>query len=315
MITIEQSSYNKSGFTIVELLIVIVVIGILAAISIVAYSGVQQRATIASLVSDLDNASKRLKLDQIDNGTYPATVSLADGGNGLKSSTSTSYQYSVNNASPQTFCLTATSGATSYFINQSGSPSAGGCAGHGVGTVAAVTNLVTNPSYETNVTGFNANGTNTIASSTDFALNGNRSMKIVASGTTNVGAYTSIPLSSGITYTFSGYVYLPLVFGSGLRLCAWGAPINGGTIMCTGYVSTTGSWQRLTLTAAATSSGNVNFYFYNAGPSTAPIGNSAYIDGLMVTAEGSASGFGDGNSPNWVWNGTVNNSTSTGLPL
>ncbi|RYF29318.1 MAG: prepilin-type N-terminal cleavage/methylation domain-containing protein [Chloroflexi bacterium] len=35
---------SKSGFTIVELLIVIVVIGILAAITIVAFNGVQKRA-------------------------------------------------------------------------------------------------------------------------------------------------------------------------------------------------------------------------------------------------------------------------------
>lgn len=42
--TMRIKNKQNSGFTIVELLIVIVVIGILAAITIVAYNGVQQRA-------------------------------------------------------------------------------------------------------------------------------------------------------------------------------------------------------------------------------------------------------------------------------
>lgn len=48
-----QSPRHRAGFTIVELLIVIVVIGILAAISIIAYSGIQERSRVASLQSDL----------------------------------------------------------------------------------------------------------------------------------------------------------------------------------------------------------------------------------------------------------------------
>ena len=48
----------KKGFTIVELLIVIVVIGILAAITIVAYNGVQTRALTAKRQSDVNGYAK-----------------------------------------------------------------------------------------------------------------------------------------------------------------------------------------------------------------------------------------------------------------
>jgi general secretion pathway protein G len=61
----------QSGFTIVELLIVIVVIGILAAITIVAYNGIQSRARETSLRSDLTNIAKQLEMYHVD-GDYPA---------------------------------------------------------------------------------------------------------------------------------------------------------------------------------------------------------------------------------------------------
>jgi len=59
------------GFTIVELLIVIVVIGILAAITIVAYNGIQQRGRDAQRSSDISTIQKALELYHVDNGGYP----------------------------------------------------------------------------------------------------------------------------------------------------------------------------------------------------------------------------------------------------
>jgi len=58
------------GFTIVELLIVIVVIGILAAIVVVAYSGITKRANDAHRVADVDAVRKFLDIYYINNGHY-----------------------------------------------------------------------------------------------------------------------------------------------------------------------------------------------------------------------------------------------------
>ena len=62
---------NYRGFTIVELLIVIVVIAILAAIAIVSYNGIQSRANDTAVQNDLNNFAKKMELYKVDNGTYP----------------------------------------------------------------------------------------------------------------------------------------------------------------------------------------------------------------------------------------------------
>ena len=63
---------TTKGFTIVELLIVIVVIGILAAITIVAFNGIQQRGRDSQRKSDVAMITKALELYYIDNGEFPA---------------------------------------------------------------------------------------------------------------------------------------------------------------------------------------------------------------------------------------------------
>ena len=65
------TSIRRGGFTIVELLIVIVVIGILAAISLVAFSSVQAKARDVSRISDLKIIQKAVESYKAINGTYP----------------------------------------------------------------------------------------------------------------------------------------------------------------------------------------------------------------------------------------------------
>lgn len=65
---------HRTGFTIVELLIVIVVIAILAAIAIVAYTGIQKRAYYNRAVSESSSIARAVRMYQADRGTYPADV-------------------------------------------------------------------------------------------------------------------------------------------------------------------------------------------------------------------------------------------------
>jgi prepilin-type N-terminal cleavage/methylation domain-containing protein len=97
--------YLKSspGFTIVELLVVIVVIGILAAITIIAYTGISQKAIATSLKSDLTSDTTQLKLYQIDHGTFPSGLNGSNCPTGpvdanycLKTSPGTTLTYEPN---------------------------------------------------------------------------------------------------------------------------------------------------------------------------------------------------------------------------
>jgi len=64
---------DERGFTIVELLIVIVVIAILAAIVIVAYAGVTQRANTSKASANAVSVQKVAETINADTGSYPAT--------------------------------------------------------------------------------------------------------------------------------------------------------------------------------------------------------------------------------------------------
>lgn len=121
--------YFKRGFTIVELLSAIVIIGILATLTIVAYNGVQNNARKTTVISDLDNATSILELSLKQNGSYPATVAVADNGSPLPASSGTTYpQYIVGtNTSSPTYCLTATNSNQTYTISQDGPSVSGSC--------------------------------------------------------------------------------------------------------------------------------------------------------------------------------------------
>ena len=62
---------SRSGFTIVELLIVIVVIAILAAISVVAYNGIQERTENTKTIQAVSQYAKIIMSYAATYGNYP----------------------------------------------------------------------------------------------------------------------------------------------------------------------------------------------------------------------------------------------------
>lgn len=100
---------KQKAFTIVELLIVIVVIGILAAITTAVFNGANERAR-QSLVKDaLAKVSRQLELDKVNRGTY--ALQLVDAN--ADTINDVNYQYSSNGTG---YCVTATKGPTTMHV-------------------------------------------------------------------------------------------------------------------------------------------------------------------------------------------------------
>lgn len=62
---------RNSGFTLIEILVVTVILGILATIGLVSYRGIQQRAITTTLQSDLSNAAKLMEAGRDTSRMYP----------------------------------------------------------------------------------------------------------------------------------------------------------------------------------------------------------------------------------------------------
>ncbi len=305
-----MNKIRNPGFTIVELLIVIVVIGILAAITIVAYNGIQDRAKASAASSALSQAAKKLAVYQVDNGNYPSALSAA----GVSSSGDVTFQYTSDGT---TYCITGTSGNISYRTTNATSPTAGGCAGHGVGGTPAITNMVTNPSFTNDTASWINRGTGVTISRNTTAGNFRSSP---ASLFTQIGTTTQsdwgaafatayVNVTIGDTYSFSSYI--KMASGSSAYLTVlWRNSAGTALSYSIANTVTATSFTRSSISATAPpTAATAQVIISGAGSS------SFYVDDVMVTAGSTIYNFADGSSPDWVWNGTTNNSTSTGPPL
>ena len=313
-------SQHSRGFTIVELLIVVVVIAILAAITIVAYNGIQNRAKQSAAQSQLTQANKKILIYYTTNGDlYPDSLDAA----GVNNSDN-ALQYTADNTStPKKYGLTVTKDKISYYVsNTNATPTSGGYAGHGQGGVIAVTNRFQNPTYSGaagpgNQTGTTnglatyagstmAQATTTTSSAASIRLMGNAGRWAISEGQ-NVYASAVVYNASAGTRQFSMTVRFydtASASSSGNEVDTVGGPGAVAIIPAGGSAILTASG---TAVAGTLSAGlNVN---RNSGTG-AVSGDVYYVDNVFFSD--TAAGFADGTTSNWVWNGVPNASTSTG---
>lgn len=312
MTFLHRQTFSKA-FTIVEIVIVISVIGILAAITVVGYNGYQERARTAAAIAGVDQAADLLEAYQLKNGgLYPTSLATA----GVSDTGSVTYQY-TRIAGGANYCVTATSKNVSYKMTQDAKPTSGGCAGHGANGVPAITNLATNPSFEVDTTGwwsYNATGARIASGGVRgpgyFSLT-----RTVAGDSYSVStAPTGVGIGvAGKTYTLSLYAW------SNKSMSTYGTVFlqeEGGSyraVLDLGNLSLTTTPQRFSASGTVPTSGPANLrVVLRTGPT---IGDVAYYDAVMLTEGPTSYNFADGSSSNWVWNGTANNSTSTGPAL
>jgi len=324
---------TSDGFTIVELLIVVVVIAILAAITIVAYNGIANRAKESAVMSSASQAYKKVKSHSILNGdAVPGSLATV----GITEGDGSNYQYSTSGTGG--FCVTAIKDGRSAFtasnytynggtLLDQGNAKVGACPGHSATGVATIKNMLTSPSFEGSVVSWTPAGTVNLAQSTTWASSGSQSMRIGSTSTGNSGDFRTAGYSPGIipygmepgkTYTVSARLYFTAAPTGGLArapgVLIWYS--TNGTDWAENFgpkpPTTPGVY---TVSHTFTLPVNTTGVIVGFGAASTTLSQYFYYDSVMLTEGSTVYAFADGNSPGWVWTGAVNESPSTGPRL
>lgn len=358
------------GFTIIELIIVIVVIAILATVVVVGYEAVVNNANDSAVKSDLTKLADKIKLKTLDDGSAPdggATSSNTGDSTLLSGITfdpaSDAYDTTVANLyycsgeinGIKEYAVIAQSQSGNAFVLRSYAPVKNlteytlTSTNNGVALCGAIgftapftwsygynptvgygwflwayngvewTNLVSNPSFEANVTGWTAYmgvAAPTRVSTTPAV--GSWRLSAVGNNTaTTPRVYHDISAVAGTVLSASVRVRSDGQIPTNLLMVI--KTLNSGTETSTLSVSPAwapdaSGWMtgNFSVTVPAGSNGiRLNPGVTVAANYTGTLG----IDAAIVIEGSTTPAYADGSSLRWRWNGTTHNSTSTGPAL
>jgi type IV pilus assembly protein PilA len=113
---------NEKGFTLIELMIVIAIIGILAAIAIPQFSAYRRRSYNSAAQSDLRNAATAQEAYFVDHSTYTSNVADLTGAGGLSQTARVNITITAGSTNAVNYAMTAyhNAGNKTYTLNGPG---------------------------------------------------------------------------------------------------------------------------------------------------------------------------------------------------
>jgi prepilin-type N-terminal cleavage/methylation domain-containing protein len=303
------------GFTIVELLVVILVIGILAGISIVGYGAWRKNIAEDQLKSELSGVASAMENARNFSSTYPTAIPST-----FTPSNDVTLTYVSGDA--KTFCIQASTSQDStliyrYDISEKKEPQVGAC---GVVVVPTIANAMHNPN-PSSATYWKSSSESEMSLSfpTVSGNNAVRSTRV----TTNIAALYGerngvgvVSATTGDQYTLLFTVVSNVTTSVDLRI-GYGTSTLASTVLAgvgptINLVANVPQTIVLPFTVPSGITAQPLFFklLWNSGAGA--IGNYFDVYKVMWVAGNYNGTYRDGYSAGWSWSGTPNLSTSSG---
>lgn len=313
----KKSNKRIRGFTMVEILVVLFILGVLAGITVVGYGAWRKNVAISQVKSDLSGLATAMESARNFGGTYPTAIPST-----FNPSDDISLSYKSGDS--KTFCIEArtakdTSVIFRYDISEKKEPQVGACATVG----SAVSNLMHNPNPTSK--GFwtpNSDATLSVSFLTTEGFSAVRSTRVTTSGAALYGERNGIGVvtaSAGDKYTVMFTIVSSVTTSMSLQIGYGTSPISTTTLagadLPLNLVANVPQTIQHTFTVPSGIASQPLLFKILWGSGVGAVGDYFDVYRTMWTPGTYTGVYGDGDSTRWSWESVPNLSTSSGPTL